>query len=59
MTPTSMKQKSTKRHEALESTEPVGIVISRGRETELPPRFSAYMYAPAPDELADELLAAV
>lgn len=32
------------------STEPVGIVISRGREAEAAPRFSAYMYGPAPEE---------
>lgn len=32
--------------------EPVGIVISRGRDVEPPPVFSAYMYAPAPDSEA-------
>jgi hypothetical protein len=32
------------------ATEPVGIVISRGRDIEPPPFFSAYMYAPVPDE---------
>jgi hypothetical protein len=30
--------------------EPVGIVISRGREPETVPRFSAYVWAPFPDE---------
>lgn len=35
--------------------EPVGIVISRGREPETIPRFSAYMWAPGPeDELEKE-----
>ena len=28
----------------------MGIVISRGRDLEMPPRFSAYVYAPVPDE---------
>lgn len=30
--------------------EPVGIVISRGREPETTPRFSAYVWAPGPDD---------
>lgn len=30
--------------------EPVGIVISRGRDLESPPRFSAYVWAPGPDD---------
>jgi hypothetical protein len=30
--------------------EPVGIVISRGRDTEAPPRFSAYVWAPGPED---------
>lgn len=34
------------------ATEPVGIVISRGRGIETPPVFSAYMYAPVPEEAA-------
>lgn len=29
--------------------EPMGIVISRGRDVEPAPVFSAYMYAPAPE----------
>ena len=32
------------------SDEPVGIVISRGRETSPAPRFSAYVWAPGPDD---------
>ena len=31
----------------------MGIVISRGRETESAPLFAAYMYAPAPVRDAD------
>jgi hypothetical protein len=39
--------------------EPVGIVISRGREPETTPRFSAYVWAPGPeDELETEVQAA-
>jgi hypothetical protein len=35
--------------------EPVGIVISRGREPETTPRFWAYVWAPFPgDELEKE-----
>jgi hypothetical protein len=30
--------------------EPVGIVISRGYEPETTPRFSAYVWAPSPDD---------
>jgi hypothetical protein len=30
--------------------EPVGIVISRGHEPETTPRFSAYVWAPSPDD---------
>ena len=30
--------------------EPVGIVISRGREPETTPRFSAYVWAPFPED---------
>ena len=32
------------------SDEPVGIVISRGWEPETAPRFSAYVWAPWPDD---------
>lgn len=30
--------------------EPVGIVISRGRDIDPPPFFSAYVYAPVPED---------
>lgn len=51
MTGTSMKtQHKSRRATQVAATEPVGIVISRGRETESLPRFSAYMYAPDPEE---------
>ena len=52
MTPTTMKSTQSSRRSTgpRDTAEPVGIVISRGREAEQPPRFSAYMYAPVPDE---------
>lgn len=37
----------------IESEEPVGIVISRGWEPETTPKFSAYVWAPAPGEEID------
>ena len=39
----------SKQRPVSQDTEPVGIVISRGRESEPTPVFSAYMYAPDPD----------
>ena len=33
------------------SSEPLGIVISRGDKTEPTPVFAAYIWAPAPDEV--------
>jgi hypothetical protein len=45
-----MKERTAPR-KATPAGEPVGIVISRGRETESAPLFSAYMYAPDPDDV--------
>jgi hypothetical protein len=45
----SMKESKQGRRTA-PATEPVGIVISRGSEAETAPRFSAYVYAPVPEE---------
>lgn len=62
MSRTSMKLPRASRRDSLAATaEPVGIVISRGREPESAPRFSAYVYAPDPEgaEVADEVLAGV
>jgi len=33
---------------------PMGIVISRGFQAEYAPRFSAYMWAPDPEDSEDE-----
>ena len=35
------------------SSEPMGIVISRGDKTEPTPVFAAYIWAPAPDEVEE------
>lgn len=50
MTPRPMKERATSTKPA-PAPEPVGIVISRGRDIEPPPFFSAYMYAPVPDDV--------
>ncbi len=39
-----------KKHLPKQSDEPVGIVISRGKDPETTPRFSAYVWAPFPDD---------
>jgi hypothetical protein len=42
-----------------QADEPVGIVISGGQTPETTPRFSAYMWAPGPeDEVLEEVQAA-
>jgi hypothetical protein len=35
-------------------TEPVGIVISRGSRAEAAPKFSAYVWGPAPEAVEGE-----
>jgi hypothetical protein len=42
----------------IEVDEPVGIVISGGAVPETTPRFSAYMWAPGPEDEIDEVQAA-
>lgn len=39
--------------EASGSEEPLGIIISRGDRTEQRPIFSAYIWGPAPEPVAD------
>ena len=39
--------------ELTESDEPIGIIISRGDRKEARPIFSAYIWGPAPEPLAD------
>jgi hypothetical protein len=38
----------------IESEEPIGIIISRGDRTEVPPIFSAYIWGPAPEPVVDK-----
>ena len=33
--------------------EPIGIVISEGTRDEVPPRFLAYIWGPAPEDLTE------
>jgi hypothetical protein len=40
--------------EIIESDEPIGIIISRGDRKEVPPIFSAYIWGPAPEPVADK-----
>lgn len=42
--------KHKQREKPSQSDEPVGIVISSGWEAETTPRFSAYMWAPGPED---------
>lgn len=42
-------RKRIMKHEAIQHTEPVGIVISSGRLVEKAPRFSAYVWSYGPD----------
>ena len=51
--PPSIMKARTTAPRALPSSEPMGIVISRGREVESAPLFAAYVYAPAPARDAD------
>ena len=55
-----------KRHETtdrnasgIDSTEPVGIVISNGARHDDPPRFAAYVWGPVPESEPSEELVAV
>ena len=42
-----------KTREVPESQEPIGIIISRGDRTEARPIFSAYIWGPAPEPVAE------
>lgn len=39
--------------ETTETTEPIGIIISRGDRTEKPPIFTAYIWGPAPEPVTE------
>jgi hypothetical protein len=42
-----------KDHKEIASSEPLGIIISRGDKTEPTPIFSAYIWGPVPDSVQD------
>ena len=42
------------RQSVVEDQEPVGIVISRGSRSEVPPKFLAYVWGPAPEAATEE-----
>jgi hypothetical protein len=48
----SLRVRMKKDRKEIVSSEPIGIVISRGDKTEPTPLFSAYIWGPVPD--ADE-----
>jgi hypothetical protein len=50
----SMRVRMKKDRKEIASTEPLGIIISRGDKTEPTPRFSAYIWGPVPDADQDE-----
>jgi hypothetical protein len=43
-----------KTREVPDSQEPIGIIISRGDRTEQRPIFSAYIWGPAPEPVAEQ-----
>jgi hypothetical protein len=45
--------KKDRKEAELDSSEPLGIIISRGDRTEPIPVFSAYIWGPVPDAPAD------
>ena len=47
-----------KQEPTIDQQEPVGIVISRGSRAEPAPRFSAYIWGPAPEVETDTTKAA-
>jgi hypothetical protein len=49
-----MRVRMKKDRKEIASTEPLGIIISRGDKTEPTPRFSAYIWGPVPDADQDE-----
>lgn len=50
---TERSMKKDRKETELDSSEPLGIIISRGDKTEPTPVFSAYIWGPVPDAPAD------
>jgi hypothetical protein len=52
-TPNQSENRMKKDRKEIASSEPIGIVISRGDKTEPTPVFSAYIWGPVPDASQD------
>jgi hypothetical protein len=50
---TQLRFKMKKDRKETGSSEPIGIIISRGDRTEPTPVFSAYIWGPVPDAVAE------
>lgn len=48
-----VRARMKKDHKETGSSEPIGIIISRGDRTEPTPVFSAYIWGPVPDAVAE------
>jgi hypothetical protein len=53
VTPNQSESRMKKDRKEIASSEPIGIVISRGDKTEPTPVFSAYIWGPVPDASQD------
>lgn len=51
--PTQLRVRMKKDRKETGSSEPIGIIISRGDRTEPTPVFSAYIWGPVPDAVAE------
>ncbi len=51
--PNQSESRMKKDRKEIASTEPIGIIISRGDKTEPTPVFSAYIWGPVPDASQD------
>jgi len=53
VTPNQSESRMKKDRKEIASSEPIGIIISRGDKTEPTPVFSAYIWGPVPDASQD------
>ena len=51
--PTQLRVRMKKDRKETDSSEPIGIIISRGDRTEPTPVFSAYIWGPVPDAVPE------
>ena len=54
----STENRMKKDRKPVKSSEPLGIIISRGDTTEPTPRFSAYIWGPVPEPVVESTRAA-